>query len=141
MNEIYVYVLGVLLHYIFFIHGEWHLYGAKIVSTHAIAFTVSICFQYLNSPNPIYQSLIRTICLAAAYACGLFSSIATYRIFFHPLRRFPGPRLGALTKLWHVWKCRDSQGHFVLHSWYQQYGSFVRTGTQQKLELPAHTRY
>jgi hypothetical protein len=58
----------------------------------------------------------------------LFSSITIYRIFFHQLKRFPGPRLASLTKLWHVWKCRDSRGHLVLQAWYEEYGEFVRTG-------------
>ncbi|KAJ5931968.1 hypothetical protein N7516_006457 [Penicillium verrucosum] len=47
---------------------------------------------------------------------------------FHRLKHFPGPKLAAVTKLWHVWKCRDSRGHLVLQEWYEKYGEFVRTG-------------
>ncbi|KAK4868972.1 hypothetical protein LT330_006581 [Penicillium expansum] len=37
----------------------------------------------------------------------------------------------AVTKLWHVWKCRDSRGHLVLQAWYEKYGEFVRTGPSE----------
>lgn len=134
MNEIFAFLVGVLIHYALFIRGEWHLYGASILNTHAIAFTLSVCLQYSNSPSNLYQPLLGSLCLASAYLCGLFSSIATYRILFHPLRQFPGPRLVALTKIWHVWQCRNSQGHFVLHSWYQQYGNLIRTGEQRDVQ-------
>ncbi|KAI9151287.1 Cytochrome P469 monooxygenase [Paramyrothecium foliicola] len=67
----------------------------------------------------------------AAYFTSLLSSIAVYRLFFHRLRKFRGPRLAALTKLWHVWKCRYSRGHIVLEDMRRQYGSFVRTGPNE----------
>lgn len=60
----------------------------------------------------------------------LFGSITIYRLYFHRLNRFPGPRLAAVTKLWHVWQCRDSRNHQVLEKLHQEYGSFVRTGME-----------
>ncbi|KAL9593418.1 MAG: hypothetical protein Q9179_005896 [Wetmoreana sp. 5 TL-2023] len=46
---------------------------------------------------------------------------------FHRLRNFPGPRFAAVSKLWHIWQCRDSRNHLVLEDLRRQYGSFVLT--------------
>ncbi|KAJ5291528.1 cytochrome P450 [Penicillium angulare] len=58
----------------------------------------------------------------------MLSSIIIYRLFFHRLRHFPGPRLGAASKLWSVYKCRDSRNHLFLDELNKKYGTFVRTG-------------
>ncbi|KAI0110725.1 benzoate 4-monooxygenase cytochrome P450 [Nemania sp. FL0031] len=110
-------LLGITLHQLLFIRGEWHLQSHVIVVSHICALFILLVF------NTIYFAII--------YVTSLLTSIAIYRLFFHRLRNFPGPRLAALTKLWHVWKCRDSRGHHVLEAWHQQYGPLVRTGPNE----------
>lgn len=51
-----------------------------------------------------------------------------YRLFFHPLRRFPGPVLARVSKLWHVFHCINSRNYLLLDKLHLQYGEFVRTG-------------
>ena len=119
-------IAGLLAHQLVFIHGEWHLKAPTVVVVHLI----SGCLLYANhlfagSPR---ASLFQTIYLATCYLSALFTSITVYRLIFHRLRYFPGPRLAAVSKLWHVWKCRDSRGHLVLQAWHEKYGEFVRTG-------------
>lgn len=81
-----------------------------------------------------FSSQYTIVCLFAAflflfmYSLGLFGSIAIYRLFFRRLRTFPGPRLAALTKLWHVYQCWDSRNHLVLDAFHKKYGTVVRTG-------------
>ena len=58
----------------------------------------------------------------------LFSSIIIYRLFFHPLRHFPGSKLAAASKLWHISKCGNGKNFRVLEDTRHQYGQFVRTG-------------
>ncbi|KAL9105897.1 MAG: hypothetical protein Q9227_009008 [Pyrenula ochraceoflavens] len=70
----------------------------------------------------------RAALIIACYFVGLFVSITLYRLFFHRLRNFPGPKLAAVSKLYHVWQCLDSRNHQVLEDWHRQYGAFVRTG-------------
>lgn len=121
-------LLGVLAHHGIFIRGERHLRAPAVVITHitVAAFTWSIIAW--KHPLEKYRSLGVVIGLLCCYAVGLFGSITVYRLCFHRLRHFPGPRLAATTKLWHVFKCRDSRNHLVLDSLHKQYGDFVRTG-------------
>ena len=80
--------------------------------------------------EPVSASL-EPVALLALYLFSLFGSIVTYRLFFHRLRHFPGPKMAAASKLWHVWKCRASRGHHVLNEIHDQYGTFVRTGASE----------
>lgn len=51
--------------------------------------------------------------------------LATYRLFFHPLRHFPGKKLAAFTE-WY-WDYNASDSEFLLKQ-HQQYGPIVRIG-------------
>ena len=113
--------LGVLAHQVLFIRGEWHLWAPTVAVLHVMAFLV---FAFGSTLWP-RTSLLWT---SGSYVASLFTSIAIYRIYFHRLSGFPGPKLAALSKLWHVWQCRDSRNHVVLEELHQQYGTIVRTG-------------
>lgn len=120
--------LGVLAHIGVFIRGEWHLRGPNIVATHAIVLVLGSLLRAFYTSLPVISSLLASSILFSTYLIGLFASISVYRLFFHRIRHFPGPRLAALTKFWHAYQCRDSRNHLVLDRLYKQYGPFVRTG-------------
>ena len=63
-----------------------------------------------------------------SYIISLFSSIVIYRLFFHRLRDFSGPRLAAVSKLWHIFKCGHGKNFRILEDTHRQYGQVVRTG-------------
>jgi len=121
-------LLGVLAHHGVFIRGEWHLRAPAVVVTHIAAAALTWTAIAWKHPGEVYRSLGNATGLFGSYTVGLFGSITVYRLFFHRLRHFPGPRLAATTKLWHVFQCRDSRNHLVLDSLHKQYGDFVRTG-------------
>ncbi|KAK9777657.1 putative Tryprostatin B 6-hydroxylase [Seiridium cardinale] len=121
---LYAALFGVVVHLSVFITGEWHLRVAGVVTIHSL---VLVLMAFWSS-EPIPKALLPIFILFSSYLLGLFGSITVYRLFFHRLRRFPGPRLAALTKLWHVYQCRDSRNHMVLDALHKQYGTFVRTG-------------
>ncbi|CAI6101292.1 unnamed protein product, partial [Clonostachys chloroleuca] len=130
-------ILGVTLHLGLFIRGEWNLYAASVASGHALVFALVLARQLLIAPALWYVSVIPI----AAYLFGLLGSISVYRLFLHRLRSFPGPRLSAVTKLWHMWKCRTAKNHLVLDSW-RHYGPFVRTGPNEiTIYHPAGVEY
>ncbi|OJJ03893.1 hypothetical protein ASPVEDRAFT_136407 [Aspergillus versicolor CBS 583.65] len=103
-----------------FLHGEWHSKAPAIVVSHSVAFLSCLAFI------PAFA-----LPLTAGYLVALFSSIAIYRAFFHRLHSFPGPFWARTTKLWHLWKSRSSQNHFLLADLRQEYGEFVRTGPSE----------
>jgi hypothetical protein len=114
--------LGLALHHGLFIHGEWHIQAPRVLGAHLVVTLL------LLSTNWVFLSLTEITLLLAVYLTSILTSIGVYRLYFHRLRNYPGPRLAALSKLWLVWKCRDSRCHEVLESLHKQYGAFVRTG-------------
>ncbi|PYI08005.1 cytochrome P450 [Aspergillus sclerotiicarbonarius CBS 121057] len=95
-------LMGVVLHHGLFIHGEWHVQAPHILMFHLV------CFLTLVVNVPTGWQII------GVYLLGLFSSILTYRLFFHRLNDFPGPRWARASKIWHLWTARTSQNHFFL---------------------------
>lgn len=120
--------LGVLAHLGVFIKGEWHLRAPGVVATHAIALIIRPFIWAFNGSLPVFPCILAFSTLFSIYILALFGSIAAYRLFFHRLRHFPGPRLAGLTKLWHAYQCRDSRNYLVLDKLHDKYGTFVRTG-------------
>lgn len=126
-------ILGVLSHQLVFIHGEWHLSAPTVVYVHILGACLIIGLNAWTGSR-ILNGHFNAIAAITSYLASLFTSISVYRLFFHRMRHFPGPKLAALSKLWHVWQCRDSRNHLVLEALFQEFGSFVRTG-----EILLHT--
>ncbi|KAI0128194.1 cytochrome P450 [Hypoxylon sp. NC0597] len=125
---IVAFILGVLTHQGLFIRREWHLQAPIILGAYLL---ITPLFLLLITTHSQQLSMIEIIIPVMVYFVSLLVSIGVYRLYFHRLRGFPGPRLVALSKLWHVWKCRDSRNHHVLESWHRKYGTFVRTGPNE----------
>ncbi|KAF1831503.1 cytochrome P450 monooxygenase-like protein, partial [Decorospora gaudefroyi] len=120
--------LGISLHLLVFIHGEWHLKVVPIFFGHLLAFALVHLLRLHDGGGSTWTASVRVI---GAYLAGLFGSMVVYRVFFHRIRHFPGPRLAAVTKLWHVWQARHSENYLVMRRMYEQYGEFVRTGPNE----------
>jgi hypothetical protein len=133
MNVIFAAVVaGLVAHHGAFIHGEWHLRIRNVVSGH-----IALAFLILCILNPFFDTLKDAVqslfIFSGSYLVSLFTSISIYRLFFHPLRKFPGPRLAALTKFWHVYQARNSTNYLVMQDMHSKYGTFVRTGKHDVL--------
>ena len=124
---------GLLVHHSLFIRGEWHLQAPKLVIAHLIIAGVILLLLQRHEPSSILHQGRLCACIFGSYFISLFSSILTYRLFFHRLRHFPGPKLAAATKLWHVLKSRAGTNFLVLEEMQHKYGQFVRTGKQSYL--------
>ena len=119
---------GVLSHLCFFIRGEHHVQAPAIVRTYMVLAT-TIFFLQLKAYNyEMRDAAIANSLILTAYAGSLFSSMITYRLFFHRLRKFPGPIMARISKLYHFWNIRHYDQYLFLEKLHQQYGDLVRTG-------------
>ncbi|PVH95575.1 cytochrome P450 [Periconia macrospinosa] len=123
--------LGFLVHHGFFIRGEWHLAAPRVILAHLVIIPAFFSWQLYRDEDYKLGKLVSVAIAASTYVFGLFLSIVIYRLYFHRLKKFPGPRLAGVSKLWHVWQCRSSRGHHVLEQLYKEYGPFVRTGPNE----------
>ncbi|KAI1387694.1 cytochrome P450 [Hypoxylon trugodes] len=121
---------GVFSHRFYFIKGEHHLkapiYFRSLLALIILFFTPP-AKEFLSQRLGLRQPFL----FLFSYLASLFTSITIYRIYFHPTRYYPGPRLAVISKLWHSWLCRGSQNHKVLDVWHEKYGEFIRTGPNE----------
>jgi hypothetical protein len=124
---LYSCLAGLIAHTGIFIHGEWHLKSRKIVFSHLLLGAVS--YVLLSTLSRSFDGALYQLAIAAAcYIISLFTSMTVYRLFFHAAGSFPGPKLAAVTKLWHVFHILDSRNFMFMEEIYKKYGAFVRTG-------------
>ncbi|KAJ9625987.1 hypothetical protein H2204_010286 [Knufia peltigerae] len=77
------------------------------------------------------QTGIVSVIFFFAYLGTLGTSIAVYRLFFHPLRKFPGPWQAKLTKWTGVRWATSGELHFIVQAQHEKYGDVVRTGPNE----------
>ncbi len=64
-----------------------------------------------------------------SYVGAVAGSMLIYRLFFHQLRRYPGPAAARITQFSHVAKVWKKADHFKqIDELHQQYGEYVRVG-------------
>ena len=97
-------------------------------------FGLFVVFLKIGKHGASPSAFIDSFLIIAGYLFGLFASIIEYRTSsFHRLHNFPGPKLAAISKLWHVWQCRDSRNHELMDFLHEEYGDFVRIGMNKAL--------
>lgn len=65
---------------------------------------------------------------------------AIYRLFFHPLSRFPGPRLAALTRWYEFYYDVVKPGQFIwkIESLHEKYGTLKEEVNMTDIFIPNH---
>jgi len=122
------FILGIVSHLAYFIHGEHHMLAyqyflASIMLPTAMATGLVFC------GSNVIEAIKTVLEATTSYALGLFLSILIYRGLFHRLRSFPGPPLAKFTKLWHVWIASKNLRNFEeMDNLHAKYGTFVRIG-------------
>ncbi|TVY48702.1 Cytochrome P450 monooxygenase [Lachnellula occidentalis] len=121
-------VLGVASHLGYFIHGEHHMHGTRIILSFFAVTTFLFVSVIRLDGNYSYMAASQTTAVAAvSYLSTLTFSIMTYRTFFHPLRNFPGPFSAKISSFFHVfWNIKESRNHIKVGKLHKQYGDFVR---------------
>ena len=127
-------VVGVAAHLGYFIHGWRDPKALHIIVSHLLAgFAL---FVTTVSMSGFLHGIRNSVLVSSSYLASLFLSILVYRLFFHPLCRFPGPFAAKATKLYSLWMCRNEKQHEEAFALHQKYGDFVRTGKAQRCFCP-----
>lgn len=126
---LYSTLLGINSHLGYFIHGDHdHLSGLFFIGFFLIP---SLIFGVFHKHLGIatIEALTLTTTIWTSFLAGLTASIITYRLLFHPLRKFPGPFGAKVTKWWSVVNAAKTlQNHELGMDLHAKYGDFVRTG-------------
>lgn len=127
INSTIALILGFGSHVIYFRRGEHHMSGPRLAAFVPLIWTLIIVLRLRNESR---VSAVRESTLTmVSYAVGLCCSMVVYRVFFHPLRHFPGPVLAKVSKFWHVFWLSGLQNHLLMEDLHQKYGDIVRIGT------------
>lgn len=121
-------VLGVGSHQGYFIHGEHHMQAVRLFLL-LITSPTAICILLyrLDEHSSTTLAIQKTVVIMLSYLASLTASIFIYRIFFHPLRQFPGPLSGKSTKLTHfVRLLKASNNYLQTDRLHKKYGDIVR---------------
>lgn len=127
---------GLASHLVYFIHGEHHMeapafFCLAFISPFLLLF---YCIGWLHLG--LWAAFGLTAATLGAYWTAIFTSITIYRVFFHRLRRFPGPLLAKTSKLYNAYRTTRENNFRWLARLHNEYGSIVRTG---KLTWVSHT--
>ena len=120
---------GVTTHLGFFIRNEHHLHGLMYMKIFLLAFLTAIIAIVRVNNEAFGTAFTKTGALTAYYLGGLYTSLLVYRIFFHPLKRFPGPFGNKIGNLWFSMQLGNADAYMKVLNLHKKYGSFVRIGS------------
>jgi hypothetical protein len=131
-------ISGITSHVGYFIRDEHHMSGPGII---AIAFVSPIILSSLLLRYAVvdsyYEAGLITATAVGSYIASLLSSIVSYRLLFHPLRKFPGPFYLRISKWNHTWLLifKGVQNYRRVDEWHTKYGDIVRFVEERSFHL------
>lgn len=124
-------VSGVLGEVFLFSRGEWDRHAPQVMKAFTFASAGSIVLFWKGFGLPIVASIRETALHGTALLAGLFGSMIAYRLFFHPLRSFPGPVAARISSFWVIKQSAPDLRFYVkLRELHAHYGDFVRIRKQ-----------
>ncbi|OJJ67356.1 hypothetical protein ASPBRDRAFT_200075 [Aspergillus brasiliensis CBS 101740] len=107
-------------------------YLLVLLSLYAVAVLSTTYACLALTQLSVAQAVLRVICISVAFNTGLIFSIGVYRLFFHRLRRFPGPVGAKLSRFYNAYLAgKDLQYHEEIAKLHREYGDFIRTGPRE----------
>lgn len=119
---------GIATHLLWYKRYEFHVYPLRNLQAFLLAVTTIVVARIQYYDTPIKGAATSTLSLAGIFLAGIFSSVLTYRLFFNPLNKIPGPFFARISKFDSVFRNTNFDGHFQLLKLHQKYGRFVRIG-------------
>lgn len=120
---------GALSHLFYFQRGEHHLYGVRYLQVFTGIVISGSTLLHVAQDISWRKALSIVSQFGLSYLAGLYSSILIYRVFFHPLGKFPGPLSARISSVWLSIAMNDQNTHKKLRSLHQKYGPYVRFGS------------
>ncbi|KAE9369395.1 cytochrome P450 monooxygenase-like protein [Stipitochalara longipes BDJ] len=126
-------ILGVSSHLGYFVHGEHHMQAVHLfILLLTSPFTIFVLLYRLDENASVIVASSKAVIAVISYLTSLTASILIYRIFFHPLRHFPGPFTARLSKLSHVLRLlKTSDNYAQADRLHKKYGDIVRIGPNE----------
>lgn len=128
--QLLAFVAGALCYVGWFMRGEHHMRGTTYIQIHTIAFAVSVALQYRAGAS-LEEALKQTFLYDAILLAGLYASLFVYRAFLNPLNVFTGPWIARISSFYMPLRDRKMRMFKTLHELHEEYGYFVRMGTEE----------
>ncbi|KAI0535109.1 cytochrome P450 [Xylaria digitata] len=120
---------GVASHLKYFKIGEHHLYSSRYILSAILAFAISTFIQSRVFQLSSHAAILGTLSIAASYFGGVYSSLVIFRLFFHPLSKFPGPLGCKISSAWFATYLAKRDAFRQLLHLHQKHGNFLRIGS------------
>ncbi|KAL3464725.1 cytochrome P450 [Aspergillus heterothallicus] len=120
---------GVFTHVAYFNKGEHHLYGPlylKLFFITVMGATATLSYTHDVEWTTALMTVSKVI---GSYLLGIYGSLLVYRLFLHPLNKFPGAIGARTSSLWLTLQLRNNNLHKKLVELHQKHGQFVRIGS------------
>ena len=120
-------ISGLLLHVIYnHYEPRIHAFFSNLIGSVGF-WAVFVCYISSSYAKAAVQALL----FLAVHLAVLSLSITSYRLFYHPLRAFPGPWTAKLTKWVDFWHTAPGKRHEWLPALHEKYGHIVRIGPNE----------
>lgn len=121
--------LGFSAHLCYFIRGEQLKAAPWILLTAITSPSVLTFFVNRYGGFDILHAILVVGVAYSAFLAALFSSMLIYRVYFHPLRNFPGPPLARISQFYYMANTsKRCDSYRFLDRLHAQYGEYVRAG-------------
>lgn len=120
---------GVVSHLAFFNRGEHHMHGPTYLRLFLSLYAIAIPVDININGESLGQAFGNISSLASCYLLGVFASLLAYRLFFNPLKRFPGPYGARVSNFWFASQLANHDGYKKVYELHQKYGDFLRIGS------------
>ncbi|PWW74752.1 hypothetical protein C7212DRAFT_211607 [Tuber magnatum] len=81
--------------------------------------------------NILLHFLMHISLINISYLTSLTFFTVVHRLYFHPLRKFPGGKIARLSKLYEAWINYNGRNGPVVRDLCRKYGDFIRTGPNE----------
>ena len=119
---------GIVAHAAYFNRGEHYLNGAFYVALTLLTCSTGTGFLMRLGERSIASAVLSVIGLAASFFTGLYTSLLTYRVLLHPLRKFPGPFWARVSNFWWSSQISNGDAYQQIDRLHEEFGDFIRIG-------------